>query len=72
LLEVKGFEGEQETAKYQAAKRWVSAVNNWGRMGCRAFHVCKNPDTLRSEVEYLTGLAVSRQPAACVASVRNP
>ncbi|MDR1497047.1 MAG: hypothetical protein LBS59_01345 [Puniceicoccales bacterium] len=56
LLEVKGYEGEEETAKHQAAKRWVSAVNNWGRMGRWAFHVCKNPDTLRTEVEWLTHL----------------
>ncbi|MDR0351882.1 MAG: DEAD/DEAH box helicase family protein [Opitutaceae bacterium] len=55
LLEVKGYEGEEEKAKHQAAKRWVSAVNNWGRLGRWAFHVCKNPDTLRTEVEYLNG-----------------
>lgn len=56
LLEVKGFSGEKEEAKFQAAKRWVSAVNNWGRMGRWAFHVCKNPDTLRTEIEYLHAL----------------
>ena len=53
LLEVKGFHGEMEEAKFQAAKRWVSAVNNWGRMGRWAFHVCKNPDVLKTEIEYL-------------------
>lgn len=53
LLEVKGLHGEKEEAKFQAAKRWVSAVNNWGRMGRWAFHVCKSPDSLKTEVEYL-------------------
>jgi hypothetical protein len=33
-LEVKGFVSEQDDAKFQAAKRWVSAVNNWhGQVG---------------------------------------
>ena len=53
ILEVKGFHGEKEEAKFQAAKRWVSAVNNWGRMGRWAFHVCKSSDSLKTEVEYL-------------------
>jgi type III restriction enzyme len=59
LLEVKGFHGEKEDHKFQAAKRWVSAVNNWGRMGRWAFHVCKDPDSLRTEIEYL-----NKQPVA--------
>jgi type III restriction enzyme len=59
ILEVKGFHGEKEEAKFQAAKRWVSAVNNWGRMGRWAFHVCKSPDSLKTEVEYL-----NKQPIA--------
>jgi len=59
ILEVKGFHGEKEEAKFQAAKRWVSAVNNWGRMGRWAFHVSKSPDSLKSEVEYL-----NKQPIA--------
>jgi type III restriction enzyme len=59
LLEVKGLHGEKEEAKFQAAKRWVSAVNNWGRMGRWAFHVCKSPDSLKTEVEYL-----NQQPIA--------
>ena len=50
---MKGFHGEKEDHKFQAAKRWVSAVNNWGRMGRWAFHVCKNPDSLKTEIAYL-------------------
>jgi len=59
LLEVKGLRGEKEDAKFQAAKRWVSAVNNWGRMGQWAFHPCSNPDSLKTEIEYLNQLPVA-------------
>jgi len=52
LLEVKGYEDAGETAKHQAAKRWTAAVNNWGKMGRWAFHVCKNPDVLRAQVAW--------------------
>jgi type III restriction enzyme len=43
LLEVKGDEIDMDHAKYQAARRWVSAVNNWGRLGKWDFMVCKDP-----------------------------
>ncbi|HEX5436984.1 MAG TPA: hypothetical protein VFW98_07490, partial [Gemmatimonadaceae bacterium] len=50
VLEIKGQEDEQDRAKHQAAQRWVSAVNNWGREGRWAFHVCRNPQRLGEEV----------------------
>jgi len=59
LLEVKGMHGEKEDAKFQATKRWIAAVNNWGRMGRWAFHVCKNPDVLKTEVEYLNSQPIT-------------
>ena len=31
VLEIKGMKTEQDRAKHQAAKRWVTAVNNWGK-----------------------------------------
>jgi type III restriction enzyme len=43
MLEVKGFEDDQARAKHAAAKRWIEAVNNWGRLGHWAFHVCRDP-----------------------------
>ena len=46
ILETKGYEPDQDTAKHEAAHRWVSAVNNWGRMGEWAFLPCYNPQTL--------------------------
>ena len=55
ILEVKGEETEQDRAKHQAARRWVSAVNNWGRLGHWQFLVCRDPQRvpqrLRTVVE---------------------
>jgi type III restriction enzyme len=53
VLEIKGFEDDQTRAKHEAAKRWVSAVNNWGRLGQWEFHVCRNPQLLGQELVVL-------------------
>lgn len=53
VLEIKGFEDDQTKAKHNAAKRWVEAVNNWGQLGEWAFHVCRNPQLLEKELDYL-------------------
>ena len=53
LLEIKGQEGNQDRAKHDAAQRWVSAVNNWGKLGSWALHVCRNPNLLERELEYV-------------------
>ena len=52
ILEVKGMVDEQERAKFAAADRWVRAINHWGKMGRWAFHVCKDPNQLRSQLEH--------------------
>jgi type III restriction enzyme len=31
----------------------VEAVNNWGQLGEWGFHVCRNPQLLDKEMEYL-------------------
>lgn len=67
ILEVKGMHGEKEDAKFQAAKRWVSAVNNWGRMGEWQFHVCKDPNVLKKELAYL----LSAGPTHAAAPLRG-
>ena len=51
ILEIKGFEDDQERAKYAGANRWVSAVNNWGQLGKWAFHVCRDPQLLVEELD---------------------
>jgi type III restriction enzyme len=53
VLEIKGFENDQTRAKHTAANRWVEAVNNWGQLRRWAFHVCRNPQLLDKEMEYL-------------------
>ncbi len=50
VLEIKGFEPDQVHAKHAAAKRWVSAVNNWGKLKKWEFHVCKDPQLLGEEL----------------------
>jgi type III restriction enzyme len=53
VLEVKGFSGNQDAAKHDAARRWVHAVNNWGKLGRWAFHVCRNPNMLERELAFI-------------------
>ena len=53
VLEIKGFEDDQANATHNAAKRWVEAVNNWGQLGTWGFHVCRNPQLLEKELDYL-------------------
>lgn len=53
VLEIKGYEDDEIKAKHGAAKRWVSAVNNWGQLGKWMFHVCRNPQMLAKELGYL-------------------
>jgi type III restriction enzyme len=50
VLEVKGVEREGTDAKHQAARRWVSAVNHWGRLGEWDFLVCHEPQRLGSSI----------------------
>jgi type III restriction enzyme len=53
VLEIKGMETDQDRAKHQAAKRWVEAVNNWGKLRTWSFHVCRDPQMLGHELRYL-------------------
>ncbi|MEW6034060.1 MAG: restriction endonuclease, partial [Chloroflexota bacterium] len=46
VLEMKGEETDQDRAKHQAAWRWITAVNNWGRLGVWDFSVCRDPQML--------------------------
>jgi type III restriction enzyme len=55
VLEIKGMETDQDRAKHQAAKRWVAAVNNWGKLGKWEFHVNKDPQVLENELKWILG-----------------
>jgi len=53
LVEIKGLEDDQDRAKHQAAQKWVSAVNRWGKLGTWAGpHVCRDPQMLGRELAY--------------------
>jgi type III restriction enzyme len=43
VLETQGEEDDQDRARHRAAGRWVTAVNNWGRLGVWHFLVCRDP-----------------------------
>ena len=53
VLEIKGMLSEEDKAKHEAARRWVAAVNNWGKLGRWAFHVCRDPQMLERELSFL-------------------
>ena len=56
LLEIKGQEDNQDKAKHDAARRWKAAVNNWGQLGKWDLHVCRNPQLLEKELQYILEL----------------
>ena len=56
ILEIKGFESEQDRQKEAAARRWVSAVNHHGEFGRWAYVICKDPQGLKN---YLRDVAAS-------------
>ncbi|HEY3899670.1 MAG TPA: DEAD/DEAH box helicase family protein [Chthoniobacter sp.] len=72
VVEIKGMVGEQEEAKSQAAKRWISAVNNWGRMGTWAFHVCRDPQLLGRDLAYHAGKQLATNVPAKTSHVEWP
>ncbi len=51
--ETKGYADDQTNAKHNSARRWVTAVNNWGQLGRWAFHVCYDPHLLKSQLAEL-------------------
>ena len=50
IVEVKGRSYDNTDAKHQAARRWVAAVNHWGRLGQWDFLPCRNPQKLTEEI----------------------
>lgn len=60
ILEIKGYEPNETLAKHAAAKRWVSAVNNWGQLGKWEFRVCHDPQVLGEQIDqWLQGAATT-------------
>ena len=54
VLEIEGAPDPDADAKHQAARRWIHAVNNWGRLGEWDFLVCRDPQRLGQEIERLS------------------
>jgi len=54
VLEIKGYEDDQDRAKHAAARRWISAVNQWGQLGKWSFHGCRDPQILGRQLAHLT------------------
>jgi len=50
ILEVKGYEDEQDRQKETAARRWVRAVNRHGEFGKWAFALCTQPGWVREKL----------------------
>lgn len=50
VLEIKGQQRGDTDAKHQAAKRWVQAVNRWGRLGEWDFLPCREPQLLAQQI----------------------
>jgi len=48
-------EDDEARTKHNAAKRWVSAVNNWGHLERWAFHACRTPRMIGRELKCLQG-----------------
>ena len=62
ILEVKGFETEQDRQKEVAARRWVKAVNHHGEFGRWEFVVCKDPRKLKEVLEPMAFMACRFRP----------
>lgn len=50
ILEIKGFETEQDRQKEAAARRWVRAVSRHGEFGKWIFVVCRDPKQTRKKI----------------------
>jgi type III restriction enzyme len=50
IVEIKGFETDQDRAKHQAVRRWCAAVNNWGHLDRLDMHICCDLQTLEAEL----------------------
>lgn len=51
ILEVKGYEDEQDRSKNQAVRRWVDAVNHHGGFGVWVLAECRSPYSLPKVLE---------------------
>ena len=55
IIEVKGWHREDVKDKHEAARCWADAVYLWGKTGKWLFHVNKDSQSLRNELDCITG-----------------
>ncbi|MGI8657202.1 MAG: hypothetical protein ACR2K4_00310 [Candidatus Limnocylindria bacterium] len=48
VIEVKGMERERDRSKEAGARRWIEAVNHWGRLGSWRYAKIRSPHDLAS------------------------
>ena len=61
VLEIKGRSHDDTDVKHQAARRWMAAVNHWGRLGEWAFLVCRDPQRLDADFAKLVDARTARE-----------
>ena len=71
VVEVKGREHPETPIKHEAAKRWVSAVNNCGKLGYWDFLVCWNPQRLGDELTRIAAEHKARMRPLVERTLRN-
>jgi type III restriction enzyme len=55
VVEVKGLEREQDRSKEVGARRWVDAVNHWGKLGRWRYAKIHSPHQLDSVLAVKVG-----------------
>ena len=59
VIEGKGRKTERDDAKLTAAKRWIQAVNQWGKLGRWEFGICFTEAEMRAIIDQHAGQAVA-------------
>jgi type III restriction enzyme len=59
VIEGKGRKTERDDAKLTAAKRWIQAVNQWGKLGRWEFGICFTEAEMRAIIDQYAGQAVA-------------
>jgi len=70
LLEVKGYESEQDRQKYEAGKRWCEAVTNWGQMGRWEFRDSPRMTDVQKILAEVSGVQLRHEHAAGTLSIQ--
>jgi type III restriction enzyme len=63
VIEGKGRNTERDDAKLTAAKRWIKAVNQWGKLGRWEFGICFTEGELRKAIDEHASHAVTAERA---------